>query len=92
LIELLLGLQRPDKTSRTSSKPPSTDRKGKRAGSRPGGAKPGQKGHARAMAARHPSIQVDIWAMNDGGKRYAYPDEMVGTFEQDEPASYLDAA
>jgi len=50
LIDLLLGLQRPDKTSRTSSKPPSTDRKGNREGSRPGGAKPGHKGHARALA------------------------------------------
>lgn len=50
LIDLLLGLQRPDKTSRTSSKPPSTDRKGKREGSRPGGAKAGHKGHARALA------------------------------------------
>jgi transposase len=30
LIELVLRLQRPDKTSRTSSKPPSTDRKEKR--------------------------------------------------------------
>jgi hypothetical protein len=45
LIDLLLGLQRPDKTSRTSSKPPSTDWKGKREGSRPDGAKPGHKGH-----------------------------------------------
>ena len=42
LIELLLGLQRPSKTSRTSSKPPSTDRKAKRDSSRPGGAKPAQ--------------------------------------------------
>jgi len=50
LIDLLLGLQRPDKTSRTSSNPPSTDRKGKREGSRPGGAKPAHKGHARALA------------------------------------------
>ena len=50
LIDLLLGLQRPDKTSRTSSKPPSTDWKGKREGSRPGGARPGHKGHARALA------------------------------------------
>jgi transposase len=32
LIDLLLGLQRPGKTSRTSSKPPSTDWKGKREG------------------------------------------------------------
>ena len=30
LIELVLRLQRPEKTSRTSSKPPSTDRKERR--------------------------------------------------------------
>ena len=50
LIDLVLGMQRPDKTSRTSSKPPSTDRKEKREGSRPGGAKAGHKGHARTLA------------------------------------------
>ena len=50
MIDLLLGLQRPDKTSRTSSKPASTDRKARREGSRPGGAKPGHKGHARVLA------------------------------------------
>ena len=38
LIELVLKLQRPSKTSRTSSKPPSTDRKERREQSRPGGA------------------------------------------------------
>jgi transposase len=50
LVELVLRMQRPDKTSRTSSKPPSTDRKANREGSRPGGAKPGHKGHARSLA------------------------------------------
>jgi transposase len=50
LVELVLRMQRPDKTSRTSSKPPSTDRKAKREGARPGGAKPGHKGHARSLA------------------------------------------
>jgi transposase len=50
LIELVLKLQRPTKTSRTSSNPPSTDRKEKRAGSKPGGAKSGHKGHFRALA------------------------------------------
>src|SRR3954470_3732021 len=49
LIELVLRLQRPEKTSRTSSKPPSTDRKEQREKSKPGGAKPGHKGHSRAM-------------------------------------------
>ena len=37
LIELVLALQRPDKTSRNSSKPPSTDKKEKRQNARPGG-------------------------------------------------------
>ena len=47
---------------------------------------------ARAIAGRYPAIQIDIWAMNDAGKRYAYPDHLAGMIEQDEPASYLDAA
>ncbi len=50
LIELVLKLQRPAKTSRTSSKPPSTDRKERREQSRPGGAKPGHEGHSRVPA------------------------------------------
>src|SRR5829696_4177216 len=51
LIELVLRLQRPEKTSRTSSKPPSTDRKEQRERSKPGGAKPGHAGHSRVMSA-----------------------------------------
>lgn len=50
LIELILRLQRPEKTSRNSSKPPSTDKKAKREGSRPGGAKPGHQAHNRPLA------------------------------------------
>src|ERR1700709_2723621 len=50
LIELVLALQRPDKTSRTSSEPPSTDKKEKRENSRPGGAKPGHEPHNRRLA------------------------------------------
>src|SRR5215207_2107815 len=50
LIELVLKLQRPAKTSRTSSKPPSMDRKEQREQSRPGGAKPGHQGHRRGIA------------------------------------------
>ena len=49
LIELVLRLQRPEKTSRTSSKPPSTDRKEQREKSKPGGAKPGHEGHSRVI-------------------------------------------
>ena len=51
VIELVLRLQRPQKTSRTSSKPPSTDRKEEREKSKPGGAKPGQEGHSRVLGA-----------------------------------------
>jgi transposase len=50
LIELVLRLQRPQKTSRTSSKPPATDRKERRDQAKPGGAKPGHEGHSRAMS------------------------------------------
>jgi len=50
LIELVIRLQRPDKTSRTSSKPPSTDKKETRENSRPGGAKPGHEPHNRRLA------------------------------------------
>src|SRR5829696_8767913 len=45
LIDLVLRLQRPEKTSRTSSKPPSTDRKEQREKS-----KPGHEGHSRVMS------------------------------------------
>lgn len=50
LIELVLKLHRPEMTSRTSSKPPASDRKERREKSRPGGAKPGHKGHKRDLA------------------------------------------
>lgn len=49
LIEMVLRLQRPAKTSRTSSKPPSLDKKTRRENARPGGAKPGHKGHCRKL-------------------------------------------
>jgi transposase len=52
LIELVLRLQRPGRTSQTSSKPPSSDEKknGEREASKPGGAKPGHEGHSRKLA------------------------------------------
>ncbi|MEO5760648.1 MAG: IS66 family transposase [Mesorhizobium sp.] len=50
LIDLVLRLQRPEKTSRTSSKPPSRDRKERRDEAKPGGAKPGHEGKARMMS------------------------------------------
>ena len=51
LIELVLRLQRPEKISRTSSKPPATDRKERREQAKPGGAKPGHEGHSRVISA-----------------------------------------
>ena len=53
LVDAYLALQTkltpPSKTSRTSSKPPSTDRKSRRLQSKPGGAKPGHQGHSRSL-------------------------------------------
>src|ERR671927_1265640 len=51
LIDLVLRLQRPEKTSRTSSKPPASDRKERRENAKPGGAKPGHEGHSRTLSA-----------------------------------------
>jgi len=58
LVELVLKLQRPARTSRTSSKPPSSDRKERREKSKPGGAKPGHKGEFRRLAAA-PDFTID---------------------------------
>ena len=57
LIELVLRLQRPDKTSRTSSKPPSTDRKERREQAKPGGAKPGHEGHSRKLCETPDAVE-----------------------------------
>ncbi|MBV8614432.1 MAG: IS66 family transposase zinc-finger binding domain-containing protein, partial [Acetobacteraceae bacterium] len=43
-------LERPARTSRTSSKPPSRDRKDRRAHAKPGGAKVGHEGHSRRLS------------------------------------------
>lgn len=58
LVDLVLKLQRPTKTSRTSSKPPSTDKKARREHAKPGGAKPGHEGHNRALH-ENPDETVD---------------------------------
>ena len=84
LVELVLKLQRPTKTSRTSSKPPSTDRKEKRAGSKPGGAKPGHKSHFRSLAEQ-PDDVVDHRPDRCSGCGHVFaPDaagEVVGAFD-----------
>jgi transposase len=58
LIELVLRLQGPEKTSRNSSKPPSSDRKERRENAKPGGAKPGHEGHARGLS-ENPDVIED---------------------------------
>jgi transposase len=62
LVEAYLALQaqldHPSKTSRTSSKPPSTDKKARREHAKPGGAKPGHEGHSRALH-ENPDETVD---------------------------------
>jgi len=57
LIELVLRLQRPAKTSCTSSKPPSTDRKERRSNAKPGGAKPGHEGHSRKLCENPDAVE-----------------------------------
>ncbi|MGO9770641.1 MAG: hypothetical protein ACLPSW_14000 [Roseiarcus sp.] len=54
LIDPVIQLRRPDKTSRISSKPPSTDKKEKRENSRPGGVETGHEPHNR----RRPTIPM----------------------------------
>jgi transposase len=84
LVELVLKLQRPAKTSRTSSRPPSTDRKEKRAGSKPGGAKPGHKGHFRSLAEQ-PDNVVDHRPDRCSGCGHVFapdaPGEVVGAHD-----------
>ena len=85
LIELVLRLQRPDKTSRTSSKPPSTDRKERRENAKPGGAKPGHEGHKRELCADPDEIRDHVpthcehcgCAFEDGA-----PAELIGEFDE----------
>ena len=50
LIELVLRLQRPEKTSRTSSRLPLTDRTEQRERAKPGGTKPGHEGQSRIIS------------------------------------------
>ena len=85
LIELVLRLQRPDKTSRNSSKPPSTDRKEQRENARPGGAKPGHEGHARALSDK-PDAFEDHAPTGCERCGLAFPDdaerELIGEYDE----------
>ncbi|TXM88789.1 IS66 family transposase, partial [Methylobacterium sp. WL122] len=85
LIELVLRLQRPDKTSRTSSKPPATDRKERRKQSKPGGAKPGHEGHSRAISDDPDAVvehRPDRCSYCGGALRGDLPAEIVSVSER----------
>ncbi|MCJ2038967.1 IS66 family transposase [Methylobacterium sp. J-059] len=85
LIELVLRLQRPDKTSRTSSKPPATDRKERREQSKPGGAKPGHEGHSRVMSDDPDAVvdhRPDRCACCGGALHGDLPVELVSVSER----------
>lgn len=85
LIELVLRLQRPDKSSRTSSKPPSTDRKERREQAKPGGAKPGHEGHSRMMSDDPDAViehRPHLCSCCGGDLHEALPAEVVSVAEQ----------
>jgi transposase len=85
LIELVLRLQRPEKTSRTSSKPPATDRKERREQSKPGGAKHGHEGHSRVMSDDPDTVvdhRPDRCSCCGGDLHTALPTEVVGVSER----------
>jgi transposase len=85
LIELVLRMQRPDKTSRNSSKPPSTDRKQQRENSKPGGAKPGHEGHSRRLA-KSPDAYEDYAPTHCNRCGLPFPDdatrELIGEYDE----------
>src|SRR3954453_7822264 len=84
-IELVLRLERPDKNSRTSSKPPSTDKKEERENARPGGAKLGHEPHNRRLADNPdefrdhtPTVCEDCGAAFSTGD----PRELIGEYDE----------
>ena len=78
-------MQRPEKTSRTSSKPLATDRKERRAQAKPGGAKPGHEGHSRVMSEDPDAVvehRPDRCACCGGGLNGDLPVEVVSVSER----------
>ena len=85
LIELVLRLQRPAKNSRTSSKPPSTDKKEKRENSRPGGAKPGHEPHNRRLVDDPDEFRdhaPDVCERCGGGFASDVTRELIGEYDE----------
>lgn len=85
LVDLVLKLQRPPKTSRTSSRPPSTDRKARREHAKPGGAKPGHEGHSRTLH-ENPDETVDhrpdICPECHGFLNADLPGDVIGEYDE----------
>ena len=85
---MLLRMQRPEKASRTSSKPPATDRKVRREQVKPGGAKPCHDGHSRVMSKDPDAViahRLDRCACCGGELHGDLPAEVVSLSERIEP-------
>ena len=85
LVEIVLKLQRPGKTSRTSSKPPSTDKKERREQSKPGGAKPGHEGHSRSLHENPDEVidhRPETCPFCDGSLDGDLPGEVIGEYDE----------
>ena len=85
LIELVLWLQRADKNSRTSSKPPSTDKKEERENVRPGGAKLGHEPHNRRLADNPDDFRDHTPTVcEDCGAEFSADDprELIGEYDE----------
>ena len=85
LIELALRLQRPDKNSRTSSKPPSTDKKERRENARRGGAKLGHEPHNRRLADNPDEFRApppSVCEACDGALSLDAERELIGEYDE----------
>jgi transposase len=83
-LALQARLQQPSKTSRTSSKPPSTDKKERREHAKPGGAKAGHEGHSRALHENPDEVvdhRPDICPHCDGALDGDLPGDVVGEYD-----------
>ena len=85
LIELVLRLQRLEKTSHTSSKPPAINRKERREQAKPSGAKPGHEDHSRVMSEDPDAVvdhRPDCCACCGGALHEDLPAEIVSVSER----------
>lgn len=84
-LALQARMQRPGKTSRTSSKPPSSDKKARRERSKPGGAKPGHEGHCRSLHESPDEVvdhRPDVCPQCDGRLDSELPGNIIGEYDE----------